>query len=116
MAETTEVSVEVAPVTGFTNDSYVKLPDSAYGELLIYHHNKPTYYLYIFDDAYKTALEQFNQTSLTLAELAEKSFAVNNLPYSLKQKIIGIKNKAHPAQISLAKYPAEYLLNALAAA
>jgi hypothetical protein len=83
MGQKAEVGVEIIPIWGLSKKPYVKLPDSAYGELLIFEDNTPVFYLYIFDEIYSEVLEQFKQSPLTLAELAKKSFVKNELPYIL---------------------------------
>jgi hypothetical protein len=113
MSQKVEVGVEITPIWGISKKSYVKLPESAYGELLIYDDDMPIFYLYIFDEIYSEVLEQFKQSALTLSELAKKSFSKNGLPYSLNQNLFGLKLSPYPKKIILDKYPVDYLQNSL---
>ena len=111
MSSSTSVLVEVTSVWGLDTTSYVKLPDSAYGELLIYQANKPVFYLSIFDEIYKDILPKFEQSSLSLTSLAQKSFALNKLPYTTTQTLFGFKGNSASEVITLEKYPVRYLLS-----
>ena len=76
-----EIIVEIIPIVSFKNNKHIiKLPDSAYGEWLIYKSNVPIYYLNIFDPIYKKMKDwiDLNETSVAnIIGIINKKIPVN---------------------------------------
>ena len=107
-----EIIVEKVPILSLVKNNYlIKLPDSAYGEWLIFNKNEPIYYLNIFDSEYKKIKEKIDLDEISIEKIIEIINTKMNLNYSLKFKYFGFLNyeKKEVKKIIIQKLPLSLL-------
>jgi hypothetical protein len=87
------------------------LPDSAYGEWLIFRDDVPVYYFNYFDPYYDSIREQIDRQVVgSLEKIINASFIANNLncTTNIKKPFFSLKRREYSISLELIKYPIEY--------
>jgi hypothetical protein len=107
------VPVWVTPIASLCKrKNLYYLPDSAYGEWLIFSDENPVYYFNCFDPYYDTVRDVIYQKKNSLEHLLIDSFVVNELDFttSVRKPFLSFKKKEYSTSIELIKYPIRHLL------
>ncbi|MEO8471470.1 MAG: hypothetical protein ABI477_04720 [Chryseolinea sp.] len=91
--------------------SLYRLPDSTYGEWIIFENNEPKYYFDFFDELYEDIRNQIMSTR-DIEGYFTKMFEQKNLNFMLKQTLFGIPLPGMELieECTLSKLPKEYLI------
>jgi len=91
--------------------SFYRLPDSAYGEWIIFENKLPKYYLNVFDEDYHEFLRTFEKIK-DKDEYLEEIIKKINQSLSIRNSISGIRFFGKPKVLSftLEKLPPSFLL------
>ncbi|RZK25504.1 MAG: hypothetical protein EOO43_05350 [Flavobacterium sp.] len=107
-----EILIEITPVISLCGRQFlIKLPDSAYGEWLIFKKGNPVFYFNIFDSKYKKVKDLMDSNMVTFEQILKQINSVNNENYSPKStsfcsfKLSGTRIE----KITIPDLPLEYL-------
>ena len=108
-----EILVEMIPILSlFKNKYLIKLPDSAYGEWLIFKDNKPVFYLNIFDPQFEEIKNKIHSKEITVEKMIKSINESTHENYSVRFKYWGFLNyKGIKTKIiSIQKFPLSFRL------
>lgn len=107
-----EILVEMVPILSlFKNKYLIKLPDSAYGEWLIFKENKPVFYLNVFDPQLEVIKNKIHSKEITIERIIERINEGTHENYSIGFKYWGFLNYEgrKTETISIQKFPFSFL-------
>jgi len=106
--EKAEIAVEVIPMlTLFGKKDFIKLPDSAYGEWLVFKGHELTYYINLWDPYFselKTIIDDKKTTIEGFIDFVNKKYSQT---FTLNQNFLGLKkwSEVEYAKVEVYKFP-----------